>query len=196
MGCIRGMNRDQVVRFPDIIDEYIEANNPVRFIDAYVERLDLKALGFTRAVPQETGRPGYVPADMLKLYIYGYLHQIRSSRKLEQETPRTVELLRLLCKLTSDFKTIADFCKDKAQALKQVCQECTVLCKKLDLFDRELLAIDGSSSKRSIVQIVVSARENSGNSFNKFIPRLTPISKSCGNKTRLRHTSTLPPLMS
>ena len=81
MGYIRGMNRDQVVLFPDIIDDYIEEHNPVRFIDAYVESLDLKALGFRHAVPQEKARPGYAPADMLKLYIYGYLHKIRSSRK-------------------------------------------------------------------------------------------------------------------
>jgi transposase len=147
MGYIRGMNRDQVVLFPDLIDDYIEENNPVRLIDAYVERLDLKALGFTPAVPQDTGRPGYAPADMLKLYIYGYLHKIRSSRKLAQETHRNVELMWLLCKLTPDFKTIADFRNDNAQALKQVCQEFTVLCKKLDLFGRELLAIDGSKFK-------------------------------------------------
>jgi transposase len=141
------MNRNQVVLFPDIIDDYIEEHNPVRFIDAYVESLDLKALGFRHAVPQETGRPGYAPADMLKLYIYGYLHKIRSSRKWEQETHRNIELMWLLCKLTPDFKTIADFRQDKAQALKQVCQEFTVLCKKLDVFGCELLTIDGSKFK-------------------------------------------------
>jgi transposase len=147
MGYIRGMNRDQVGLFPDIIDEDIEENNPVRFIDAYVESLDLKALGFTHAIPQDTGRPGYAPADMLKLSIYGYLHKLRSSRKLERETHRNVELMWLLCKLTPDFKTTADIRKDNAQALKEVCQEFTVLGKKLDLCGRELLAIDGSKFK-------------------------------------------------
>ena len=96
MGYIRGMNRDQVLLFPDIVDEYIAQNNPVRFIDAYVESLDLAGLEFTHAVPQETGRPAYAPAAMLKLYIYGYLHKIRSSHKLEQETHRNFELMWLL----------------------------------------------------------------------------------------------------
>lgn len=93
MSYINGMNRDQVLLFPEIVDEYIAENNPVRFIDAYVESLDLRSLGVTHAVPQETGRPAYSPAAMLKLYIYGYLNKIRSSRKLEQETHRNVELM-------------------------------------------------------------------------------------------------------
>jgi transposase len=147
MGYISGMNRDQVLLFPERVDEYVADNNPVRFIDAYVESLDLVALGFTHAVPKGTGRPGYTPADLLKLYIYGYLHKIRSSRKLEQETHRNVELMWLLCKLRPDFKTIADFRKDNANALKQVCREFTLLCKQLDLFGRELIAIDGSKFK-------------------------------------------------
>jgi transposase len=147
MSYIIGIRRDQVLLFPELVDAYIEANNPVRFIDAYVNSLDLEALGFTHAVPKETGRPAYAPADMLKLYIYGYLNKIRSSRKLEQETHRHVELMWLLCKLKPDFKTIADFRKDHAKALRQVCQEFTVLCKKLDLCGRELIAIDGSKFK-------------------------------------------------
>jgi transposase len=147
MSYISGIHRDQVLLFPELVDEYIEANNPVRFIEAYVNSLDLEALGFTHAVPKETGRPAYAPADMLKLYSYGYLNKIRSSRKLEQETHRNVELMWLLCKLKPDFKTIADFRKDNAKALRQVCREFTVLCKKLDLFGRELIAIDGSKFK-------------------------------------------------
>jgi transposase len=147
LGYISGMNREQVLLFPESVDEYIEENNPVRFIDAYVDSLDLTTLGFTHAIPKETGPPGYTPADILKLYIYGYLHKIRSSRKLEQETHRNVELMWLLRKLTPDFKTIADFRKDNAGALKEVCREFTLLCKKLDLFGRELIAIDGSKFK-------------------------------------------------
>jgi transposase len=147
MGYIHGMNRDQILLFPESVDEYVEANNPVRFIDAYVDNLDLIALGFMHAVPKDTGRPGYTPADMLKLYIYGYLNKIRSSRKLEQETHRNVELMWLLRKLTPDFKTIADFRKDNGVALRRVCQEFTLLCKRLDLFGRELIAIDGSKFK-------------------------------------------------
>jgi len=120
------MNRDPVLLFPESVDDYIEENNPLRFIDAYVASLDLAALGFTHAVPKETGRPAYTPADLLKLYIDGYLHKIRSSRKLEQEAHRNVELMWLLCKLTPDFKTIADFRQDKAKALRQVCREYTL----------------------------------------------------------------------
>lgn len=144
MGYISGMNREQVLLLPESVDEYIEENNPVRFIDAYVDSLNLATLGFTHAVPKETGRPCYAPADMLKLYIYGYLYKIRSSRKLEQETHRNVELMWLLRKLKPDFKTIADFRKDNAEPLRQVCREFTLLCKKLDLFGQELIAIDGS----------------------------------------------------
>jgi transposase len=144
MGYISGMNRAQVLRFPESVDEDIEENTPVRCIEAYVDRLDLTTLGFTQAVPKETGRPGYTPAALLKLYMYGYLHQIRSRRKLAQETHRTVELMWLLRQLTPDFKTIADVRKDNAGALKEVCREFTLLCKKLDLFGRELIAIDGS----------------------------------------------------
>jgi transposase len=105
------------------------------------------ALGFTHAVRKGTGRPGYTPADLLKLYIYGYLHKLRSSRTLEQETQRNVELMWLLCKLRPDCKTLADVRTDHAHALKQVCRELTLLCKQLDLFGRELIVIDGSKFK-------------------------------------------------
>ena len=192
MGYIRGMNRDQVLLFPDIVDEYIAQNNPVRFIDAYVESLDLAGLEFTHAVPQETGRPAYAPAAMLKLYIYGYLHKIRSSRKLEQETHRNVELMWLLCKLKPDFKTIADFRKDNAHGLRQVCREFTLLCKWLDLFGRELIAIDGASLRRLTVKIVISRNINSSSYSSKFMERLMRISKNWTNKIPSSHTS--PPL--
>ncbi len=109
--------------------------NPVRFIDAFVTSLDLKALGFERAIASETGRPAYDPGDLLRLYIYGYLNRLRSSRKLERETRRNVELMWLMRKLTPDFKTIADFRRDNTKALKQVCREFTLLCKRLDLFE-------------------------------------------------------------
>lgn len=126
MGYISGMNREQILLFPESVDEYIEEHNPGRLIDAYIDTLNLAALGFTHAVPKDTGRPSYTPADRLKLDIDGYLHKIRSSRKLEQETHRNVELMWLLRQLTPDFKTIADFRKDNARALKEVCRECTL----------------------------------------------------------------------
>jgi len=144
MSYIRGTDRSEILLFPEAIDDYITEDNPVRFIDAFVLSLDLVALGFTRATPATTGRPAYDPADLLKLYIYGYLNRIRSSRMLEQETQRNVEVMWLLSKLTPDFKTIADFRKDNLSAIKAVCREFTLLCKKLELFGSELVAIDGS----------------------------------------------------
>jgi len=144
MSFIRGNDRQQSVLFPEVLDDYIRADNPVRFIDAYVDSLDMAELGFTHARASETGRPPYDPADLSRLYIYGYMNKIRSSRQLESATYRNVEILWLLGKLHPDFKTIADFRKDNGEALKKLCREFTLLCKKLDLFGRELVAIDGS----------------------------------------------------
>ena len=144
MGFVQGTHRDQVVMFPERLDDYIADNNPVRFIDAFVDSLDLQALGFERAVPKETGRPPYHPGDLLKLYVYGYVNRIRSSRKLEKEARRNVEVMWLLGKLAPDFKTIADFRRDNGQALRAVWGEFTVLCRRLGLYGGELVAIDGS----------------------------------------------------
>jgi transposase len=145
----------QAVLLPDVLDDYVRPDNPVRFLEAFVAQLDLGALGFQRAVPAETGRPGYDPGDLLRLYLYGYLHRIRSSRRLEQETHRNVELMWLLRWLTPDFKTIADFCRDHPEALKRVGREFIVLCRQLELFGGELLAIDGSKFR------AVNARDRS-----------------------------------
>jgi len=147
MGHIHGLDRQQRVLFPDSLDDYIDEANPVRFLDAFVDSLDLHELGFRHAIPHQIGRPSYHPGDLLKLYLYGYLNKIRSSRKLEHESQRNLELMWLLRKLTPDFKTIADFRKEHPQALKRVCREFTLLCKKLDLFGREFIAIDGSKFK-------------------------------------------------
>lgn len=144
MGYIEGIDRDQQVLFPEALDDYVGAENPVRFLDAFVTSLDLAALGFQRATPSETGRPAYDPGDLLRLYLYGYLYRLRSSRKLEQESHRNVELIWLLRKLRPDFKTIADFRRENPQALKAVCRAFTLLCKQLNLFGGELVAIDGS----------------------------------------------------
>jgi transposase len=144
---IFGTDRSDVLLFPEAIDDYITAANPVRFIDAFVSSLDLITLGFTHATPAETGRPAYHPADLLRLYIYGYLNRVRSSRLLERETHRNVEVMWLLGKLTPDFKTIADFRKDNLTSIKQVCREFTLVCKKLELFGGELIAVDGSKFK-------------------------------------------------
>jgi transposase len=155
MAHIVGTDRTQAVLLPEVLDDYVTADNPVRFLDAFVAQLDLPALGFQRAVPAETGRPGYDPGDLLRLYLYGYLHRIRSSRRLEQETHRNVELMWLLRRLTPDFKTIADFRRAHPEALKGVCREVILLCRRLDLFGGELLAIDGSKFR------AVNARDRS-----------------------------------
>ena len=144
MSYIEGIARNQLILFPEAIDGYIEEDNPVQFVDAFVDSLGLEGLGFRYSRPEATGRPPYNPADMLKLYLYGYLNRIRSSRSLEKETHRNVELMWLLKKLSPDFKTIADFRKDNKKAIKQVCREFTLLCKRLELFGGELIAIDGS----------------------------------------------------
>src|SRR5262245_53654337 len=144
MGYIGGESRNQRYLLPETIDDYIGEDNPVRFVDAFVEKLDLEELGFERAVAAETGRPGYDPGDLLRLYLYGYLNRIRSSRRLEREAGRNLELMWLLRRLQPDFKTIADFRRDNGRAIRQVCREFTLVCKDLELFGGELVAIDGS----------------------------------------------------
>ena len=147
MGFIQGVNRNQLLMFPESLDEYIAEDNPVRFIDVFVDSLDLQALGFEHAVPKETGRPPYHPGCLLKLYIYGYLNRIRSSRSLEREANRNVELMWLLGKLAPDFKTIADFRRHNREAIRSVCHQFTLWCRELELFGRELIAIDGAKFK-------------------------------------------------
>lgn len=144
MGYVAGTNREQVVLFPAVIDDYVSGENPVRFVEAFVKGLDLGALGFSKAEAEERGRPGYDPRDLLKLYLYGYLNEIRSSRKLERETLRNVEVMWLLRRLTPDHKTIANFRKENARVLPGVFREFTQLCRELQLFGAELVGIDGS----------------------------------------------------
>jgi transposase len=144
MNHCAGLDRSQTLLFPERLEDYIAAENPVRFLDAFVGSLDLHALGFAKARCANTGRPPYDPAVLLKLYLYGYLHRVRSSRLLEAEGQRNVEVLWLLGKLAPDFKTIADFRKDNLNPLKAVARQFTLLCRKLELFGGELLAIDGS----------------------------------------------------
>ena len=147
MAHITGNDRSQLLLLPDAVDDYVGPDNPVRFIDAFVDSLDLEAAGFMRVRPNEMGRPGYDPADLLKLYIYGYLNRVRSSRRLEAETHRNLEAIWLLRLLTPDFKTIADFRRDNRQAFRQVFREFVRLCRDLDLYGRELIAVDGTRIK-------------------------------------------------
>jgi transposase len=141
---IQSMNRRQLVLFPGTIDEYILEGNPVRFIDAFADSLDMVSIGFTHAIPMETGRPPYDPGDLLKLYIYGYLNRLRSSRKLERECTRNLEVMWLMKRLTPDFKTIADFRKENASILKDVFRMLNSACDDFGLFGKELIGIDGS----------------------------------------------------
>jgi transposase len=144
MSYIRGQARTQSTLFPEALDDLIQEHAQVRVIDAFVGTLDMAKLGFGKANPKATGRPPYDPADLLKLYVYGYLNQVRSSRRLEREAGRNVELLWLLNKLRPDFKTIADFRKDNATAIVGACRAFTVFCREQGLFGAELVAIDGS----------------------------------------------------
>ncbi len=147
MTHITGHDRSQTLLLPETVDDYVGPDNPVRFIDAFVDKLDLAAAGFAGVEPKVTGRPGYAPADLLKLYIYGYLNRVRSSRRLEVETHRNIEVIWLLRHLKPDFKTIADFRRDNAHAFRQVFRQFVLLCRELDLFGRELLAVDGTRIK-------------------------------------------------
>ena len=147
MAHILGHDRSQLLLLPEAVDDYVAADNPVRFIEAFVDGLDLAALGFIGTVPKATGRPGYAPADLLKLYIYGYLNRVRSSRRLEAETHRNIEVIWLLRHLKPDFKTIADFRRDNRKVFRSVFRQFVLLCKQLDLFGRKLLAVDGTRIK-------------------------------------------------
>ena len=144
---IEGENRSQSTLFPESLDEYIAPDNAVRVVDAFVNKLALQSLGFNRAEPRATGRPGYQPATMLKIYVYGYLNRLHSSRRLDRESHRNVELIWLTGRLMPDFKTIADFRKDNRKAIKRVCVEFVGVCRELELFSATLVAIDGSTFK-------------------------------------------------
>lgn len=145
-GFIQGETRSQATLLPELLDDYVSEDNPVRVIDVFVDGLDLSKMGF-KTTPADTGRPAYHPATMLKLFIYGYLNRVQSSRRLEREAGRNVELMWLLGRLTPDFKTIADFRKNNSKALPKVCREFVLLCRKLNLFTDVFIAIDGSKFK-------------------------------------------------
>src|SRR5471030_272126 len=142
-----GDDRSQSTLFPERLEDYLSEDNPVRAIDVFVDELDLGGLGFGGVAPEVTGRPAYHPASLLKIYIYGYLNRIQSSRRLERETQRNIELIWLTGRLMPDFKTIADFRKDNGKAIRSVCREFIVLCRDLKLFSEAIVAIDGSKFK-------------------------------------------------
>ena len=145
-GFIEGEDRTQATLFPERIDDYVAEDSPVRVVDVFIDDLDVSGLGF-RTEPNATGRPSYHPKMMLKLYVYGYLNRVQSSRRLEREAQRNVELMWLTGRLAPDFKTIADFRKDNGEAIRLVCREFVMLCRKLGLLNNTLVAIDGSKFK-------------------------------------------------
>lgn len=158
MRHITGESRKQATLLPPILDDYVASDHPVRVIDAFVDSLDLKELGFSKAVTFDTGRKPYHPGDLLKLYIYGYLNQVRSSRRLEKECHRNLELLWLLRRLTPDFKTIADFRKDDGQAIRATCRAFIQFCQHARLLTGRLVAIDGSKFKAAASKDSVTRR--------------------------------------
>src|SRR5262245_60072047 len=144
---VEGEDRRQGALLPHCLDDYVTENNPVRVIEAFIDELDLATLGFDGVVPETTGRPAYHPATLLKIYLYGYLNRVQSSRRLERECQRNIELMWLTGRLAPDFKTIADFRRDNAAAICAACAQFIVICRDIGLFTRPLAAIDGSKFK-------------------------------------------------
>ena len=144
---VEGEDRRQATLLPDSLEDYVTEDNPVRVVDVFIDELDLEALGFSGVVPEETGRPAYHPATLLKIYLYGYLNRIQSSRRLERETQRNIEVMWLTGRLMPDFKTIADFRRDSGPAIRAACAQFVVLCRQFNLFTRTIVAIDGSKFK-------------------------------------------------
>jgi transposase len=144
---IEGDERSQSVLFPERLEDWIAEDNPVRVVDVFIDELDLKRLGFEGAIAAETGRPGYHPATLLKIYVYGYLNRIASSRRLERECQRNVELMWLARRLAPDFKTIADFRRDNGKGIRRVCAQFVELCRRMELFSEAIVAVDGSKFK-------------------------------------------------
>ena len=144
---ISGEDRQRLAMFPERLDDSITDDNPVRFIDLFIDELDLLKLGFDKVEPANTGRPSYHPSTLLKIYIYGYLNRIQSSRRLERETQRNLEMIWLTGRLSPDFKTIADFRKDNGSAIKKVFGKFVVLCWHMGMFTDSLIAADGSKFK-------------------------------------------------
>ena len=168
---IEGAERGQSTLFPERLEDYIGGDNPVRAVDAFVDALDLGALGFDSVVPEATGRPGYHPATLLKIYVYGCLNQVQSSRRLERECQRNIELVWLTGRLMPDFKTIADFRKDYGPAIGETCRYFVEVCRRASLLDSASVAIDGSKFK------AVNGRDKNF-TRSKMLRRMGEIDKS------------------
>src|SRR5213593_3463804 len=168
---VEGMDRGQATLLPVCLEDWVDENNPVRAVDVFVDALDLVELGFDGAQPMATGRPGYKPSVLLKLYIYGYLNRVQSSRRLEREAGRNLEVMWLTGRLAPDHKTIADFRKDNGPAIKKVCAQFVALCRQMGLLATASVAIDGSKFK------AVNSRDNNF-TRGKMQRRLAQIEES------------------
>ncbi len=210
MRYIEGVSRKRRIAFPECIDDYITDNNPVRVIEAFVDSLNLNDLGFKSANASSTGRPGYNPADMLKLYLYGYMNRITSSRRLEVEASRNIELMWLLRKLKPDYRTIAEFRKQNKEAIQKVFHELVSLCKEWNLFSMEVVAVDGSkfracNSKKNnfneksldrklkyidkkLQEYMSELEQNDDNEVNNRTPDKEEIKKKIGELRRRKET--------
>ena len=189
-GFVEGTDREQMTLFPARLDDYVGEDNPVRAVDVFVDNLDLDKLGFIRVQPLDIGRPGYDPRMMLKLYIYAYLNRVPSSRRLERECQRNIEVIWLTGQLAPDFKTIADFRKDNGKAIREVCRAFVALCRNLNLLSEASVAIDGSKFK------AVNARDKNFTEA-KMKRRLERIDKSIARylsqlETADRHGDAVP----
>jgi transposase len=145
---VEGADRSQLTLLPECLEDWVSENNAVHVIDVFVEALDLHGMGFERAIAKETGRPSYHPAVLLKLYIYGYLNRVQSSRRLEREASRNVEVMWLIGRLAPDHKTIADFRKDNGAAIRKVCAKFIALCRQMGLLQTRALQSTAASSRR------------------------------------------------
>ena len=145
---VEGEDRKQSWLLPGSLDDYVTEDNPVRIVEAFIDELDLRRLGFAGVRPAATGRPAYHPSTLLKIYLYGYLNRVQSSRRLERETQRNIELMWLTGRLSPDFKTIASFRKDNGEAIRAVCSQFVVLCRRMDLFTRLWSPSTAASSRR------------------------------------------------
>src|SRR5271167_2383593 len=144
---VEGQDRGQLILLPECLDDYVGDDNPVRVVDAFIDELDLAVMGFAGVIPEATGRPSYHPETLLKIYLYGYLNRVQSSRRLERETQRNLEVMWLTGRLMPDFKTIADFRRDNGAAIRAVCSQFVALCRRLDLLTHAVVAVDGSKFK-------------------------------------------------
>lgn len=192
---IEGEDRTQITLLPECLDNYIAADNPIRAVEVFIDELDLGTLGFDGINPAATGRPSYHPAVLLKLYLYGYLNRIQSSRRLEREAQRNVELMWLTGRLSPDFKTIADFRRDNGPAIRNVCREFVLLCRRLNLFSQAIVAIDGSKFKavnahdRNFTQAKLDKRiQEVEHSIDRYLSAMETADRQASDVTEAKST--------